>query len=71
LRFRDWELRNTHKGAQKAVENAQTAGEKAAALTLLYERPSNKEEKAKYRAALAEEIARRARIAESRGTGGR
>jgi hypothetical protein len=69
--FRDWELANTHKGAQKAIEKAQTAGEKAAAMTRFYERPHNKDEKAKYRAALAEEIARRARIAENRGAGGR
>ena len=70
FQFRDWELDNTHKRAKEAIEKAQGAGEKAAAMTLFYEIPDKKDAKAKYRAALAEEIARRARIVESRGAGG-
>lgn len=68
LRFREWELDNTHAKAGKAIEDAIKSGASAGAIsdliTSLYENPKHPEAQARFRSAIAEEIARRARLAE-------
>lgn len=58
LAFIHHELTTTHKSAGDALRKSKTAGDAAAALTLKYEIPANKEQKAIERAATANKYAR-------------
>lgn len=59
LKFKDWELGHTEKGAKKKIDSANGAGAKAYAISLYFLRPGAKVKAAIDRANLAEAILRR------------
>jgi hypothetical protein len=73
LQFRDWELANTHTGARDKIDRAAGPGDTAAAITEYYEAPDKKrrERFKRERAAIAEAVARRARLVEQGARGNR
>lgn len=66
--FANWELRNTHKAAGDKLKAAKTAEDASRVVTLDFEIPAKKEQKAEERAAVATELAKLAN-AESRKNG--
>jgi hypothetical protein len=64
--FRDWELRNSEAFARETIDQAQSAGGKAAAIALLYVRSVDKWRRAEEAAAIAERIRQRAEAVEKK-----
>ncbi|MBD9417663.1 hypothetical protein IB259_00320 [Achromobacter sp. ACM04] len=61
--FANWELRNTHKAAGDKLKAAKTAEDASRVVTLDFEIPAKKEQKAEERAAVATELAKLANAA--------
>lgn len=61
--FADWELRNTHKAAGDKLKAAKTAEDASRVVTLDFEIPAKKEQRAEERAAVATELAKLANAA--------
>lgn len=62
LRFIDWELRNTEKGAGDRLRQSTTAADAAATVSRFYERPKNTEVEARNRANIATDMSRTADV---------
>ncbi|RIJ02210.1 hypothetical protein DXK93_18730 [Achromobacter sp. K91] len=64
--FANWELRNTHKAAGDKLKAAKTVEDASRVVTLDFEIPAKKEQKAEERAAVATELAKLANAAASK-----